>query len=340
MIELDVTLPLASFTLVVRAKIDGVAIAVLGPSGSGKSSLVEAIAGVRRGVQGRIVVDGEVLHDGARGIAPEKRRIGWVPQQVALFPHLDVARNIAFGARDPVRIREAIEVLELGPLLARAPATLSGGERQRVALARALATDPRLVLLDEPLAAVDVEHRARILPWLSKLRASSRVPIVYVTHHLGEAAALSTHALVLRRGEVIACGPTSEVLDRAAGLDVDVANVIQGETSIDDEAKLLLPGGTLVVPRGDAASGPSSYSLAAEEIVLCTSRPAGVSARNVVDATVARITESGSDALVHLDALGVRLRAKITRAAVKELSLREGSALVLLIKTHALRRLV
>ena len=187
-LDLDIRLPLARFTLEVTARLEGASVAVMGRSGSGKTSLLEALAGLRRGARGRVVVGGRVLLDSAsrEDVPPERRRMGYVPQDALLFPHLTAAQNVRFGARPgrASRVDEAVELLELAPLLHRYPATLSGGEKQRVALARALATDPALLLLDEPLAALDVALKERVLPYLLRVRDEARVPMVYVTHQL------------------------------------------------------------------------------------------------------------------------------------------------------------
>ncbi|MGZ3419881.1 MAG: molybdenum ABC transporter ATP-binding protein [Polyangiales bacterium] len=335
MIELALRLPLSSFALDAHARIDATAIAVLGPSGSGKTSLVEAIAGVRSDATGSVKLDGIEIGS----LPPEKRRIGWVPQHAMLFPHLDVARNVSFEKRaSEARLQEALAVLELQPLMTRMPGTLSGGERQRVALARALATDPRLLLLDEPLASVDVVHRARILAFLARVRDEWKIPFLHVTHQVGEASIVATHALVLRAGRVVAEGTIAEAFGELTG--VDLANVLTGEVEkVDDETRLRLPGGSLVIPSEGASEGAGAYGIAAEEIVICTVRPTGVSARNLVEATISRVTVMGRDMIVHLDALGVELRAKVTRRALDELELKEGRVVTLMIKTHAVRRL-
>ena len=204
MIELDVSLPLAHFTLAVHCVLDEKVTALVGPSGSGKTSLIESIAGLRRAT-GRIVIDGADVID----LPPERRRIGYVPQDVALFPHLNVRRNLTFGG--DARFDDVVEILELAPLLDRAPASLSGGERQRVALGRALMTAPRLMLLDEPLAAIDQPFRARLLDYLRRVRDLG-VPMIYVTHQPAEALSLASWCIVLERGEVAAQGPPGSTL--------------------------------------------------------------------------------------------------------------------------------
>jgi len=195
-IEVDLTLPLAHFTLAVQCALGEKVTAVIGPSGSGKTSLIESIAGLRPKATGRVVIDGVDVMP----LPPERRRIGYVPQDVALFPHLNARRNLTFGGNE--RFDEIVSILELAPLLHRAPASLSGGERQRVALGRALMTSPRLLLLDEPLAAVDQPLRERVLVFLQRVRDLG-VPMIYVTHQPAEAAALAAWSVVLEEGRIV-----------------------------------------------------------------------------------------------------------------------------------------
>ena len=354
MIELDLSLPLASFRLAVAARLGADAVAILGPSGSGKTSLLECIAGLRRGVDGRIALDGETLLDSARGarLPPEKRRIGYVPQDACLFPHLDVRRNVRFGMRPGGRVGvfdEAVGILEVEPLLERYPATLSGGERQRVALARAIATEPRLLLLDEPLAAVDVELRERILPYLLRIRETLRLPLLYVTHNTGEAAAVTSEALLLRRGAVSRQGPTPRVIRAMMSSSADPQarydNVIAGELEAgrpgDDGLFLRAAEARLVVPPtpGGSSSGRAVYSVAPEDILVSTRPPEHVSARNVFEGRVSTQDVSDAGTWIRVAAGGLEWTVRLTREAARDLGLEPGSPAWLAIKTHAFRRL-
>ena len=353
MIELDISLPLASFRLQISAKLKADAVAVLGPSGAGKTSLLECIAGLRR-ADGRIRIEGAILLDTDRGVRlpPERRGIGYVPQDACLFPHLDVRRNVRFGMRAASKdsvFDEAVAILDIEPLLDRYPATLSGGERQRVALARAVATQPRLLLLDEPLAAVDVELRERILPYLLRIRETLRIPFLYVTHNTGEAAAVTSEALLLRKGALARQGSTADVIREmmTSALDPDARfdNVVAGEIEPGREGddRLILRSGEalLVVPRGASAppAGAAVYAVAPEDILVSTQPPAHVSARNVLSGKVVSQDVSSKGAWVCIAAHGIEWTVRLTRAAAEELELHPGATAWLAIKTHAFRRL-
>lgn len=197
----SVRLPLAHFDLEVSAEITGRVTGLFGPSGAGKTTLLELIAGLRLPESGRIALHG---HD-VTGVPPRDRHIGLVPQDDSLFPHLSVARNIRYGSTaDAARLEQILEVLEVRPLLRRAIRGLSGGERKRVALARALATTPRLLLLDEPLAGVDHPLRERVLVYLRRVRDEFETPMIYVSHDPAEVQAICDEVLVMERGRVVA----------------------------------------------------------------------------------------------------------------------------------------
>lgn len=217
MIAVDIELTQGSFTLVAAISIEAGAAAIFGPSGAGKTTILDTIAGLRTPRRGSIAIDGRVLFSSGAGIdlPPHLRRVGYVPQDVALFPHMNVRRNLLYGAR-PSRSalrRDKVEtempdlehvaaMLEIGGLLDRRVTDLSGGERQRTALGRALMSAPSLLLLDEPLAAVDVPLRRRILPYLQRVRDELRIPIVYVSHDREEVDALADVVVHLAAGRV------------------------------------------------------------------------------------------------------------------------------------------
>jgi len=214
MLRLDVTKQLGEFSLQAAFESEGRVTGLFGASGAGKTSLVNMIAGLLRPDRGTIVVDGETLDDTANGIhVPSwRRRIGYVFQDARLFPHLNVRQNLDYGRRmngladDGEQKKRVTDLLDIGHLLDRRPGKLSGGERQRVALGRALLARPRLLLLDEPLGALDERRRAEILPYLVRLRDEARIPMVYVSHDAAEMRQLATQIVLLQRGRVSSFG--------------------------------------------------------------------------------------------------------------------------------------
>jgi molybdate transport system ATP-binding protein len=351
-IEIDLALPLASYRLAVRATLGPGVTAVMGPSGGGKTSLLEAIAGLRAGTTGRLALDGTTLFDSARGVRtpPERRRIGYVPQDAGLFPHLTAGANVRFGARaDGTRLEAAIEALRIRPLLGRRPATLSGGERQRVALARALATAPALLLLDEPLGALDIDLRERILPYLLRIRSEWRVPIVYVTHQVGEAIALADQVLLLREGTVAAHGAPLDLLateglrrEAAAGIE----NLLPGRiVRHDPEAgvtRVELAGGLpLTAPHTPAQPEGAAVTAAirAEEVLVALTAVSGLSARNVFEAEVAALERTGASVMLRcrVAPTDAAWLVRLTPHAVAALGLAPGARVHLAIKSHSVR---
>ena len=214
MLRVDITKQLGEFALAASFSSEGRVTGLFGASGSGKTSLINTIAGLVRPDRGTIVIDGETVDDTAAGIhVPTwRRRIGYVFQDARLFPHLDIRQNLDYGRRmnglteDPAQHKRVVDLLDIGALLDRRPGKLSGGERQRVALGRALLSKPRLLLLDEPLGALDESRKLEILPYLVRLRDEAGVPMVYVSHDAAELRQLATQIVMLRRGQVTAFG--------------------------------------------------------------------------------------------------------------------------------------
>jgi molybdate transport system ATP-binding protein len=214
MLRVDVEKQLGEFSLQASFSSEGRVTGLFGASGAGKSSLINMIAGLLRPDRGTIVIDGDIVDDTAAGIhvPTYRRRIGYVFQDARLFPHLNVAQNLDYGRRmnrlaaDPAQHNRVVELLDIGALLDRRPGKLSGGERQRVALGRALLSKPRLLLLDEPLGALDEARKLEILPYLVRLRDEANVPMVYVSHDVAELRQLATQIVMLRQGRVTSFG--------------------------------------------------------------------------------------------------------------------------------------
>lgn len=356
MIELRIELPLFRHPLRVEARLSSGVTAVMGPSGAGKTSLLEALCGLRPKTRGRIVVGGEVLLDTAASIrrSPEARRVGYVPQDAGLFPHLTALGNVRFGARGDARVVDtAVDTLEIRGLLDRYPASLSGGEKQRVALARALATEPRLLLLDEPLAALDPGLRERILPYLLRVRDEWRVPLLYVTHNVGEALALAGEVLLLRDGGVEAQGTPLSLLG-TAGLATEaeagvenllpgrvVAHEAEGGVTSVEVGRGLRVSVPLAPARG--VGSPVTLAMRAEDILVGVELPRGLSARNVYEARVAGLERVGADVILRCTLIalpeGREWIVRVTPSAVAALRLEPGQPVFLAVKSHSVRLL-
>jgi molybdate transport system ATP-binding protein len=324
-------------------------VAVLfGPSGAGKSTLLEVVLGLHPRARADVRVGGRAL-----GALPTARReLGWVPQDAALFPHLTVEHNIRFGSprageQGAARLAQALAVLELEPLLARRTQDLSGGERQRVAIARALASGPRALLLDEPLASLDLPLRARVLPYLLRVRDELDLPILYITHDPDEAILVGEIAIVLDGGRVVATGPPRDVLWSRAVLPLSEAlgleNLLEAraERAADGELRAQTRSGlSLALPAPASLSDGEALRLGlrAQDILIAVGTPGRISARNVIPAVVRRCEPVADGVLVHVDA-GEPLVAKLTANAASDLGLAAGVQVHLVIKAQALRRL-
>lgn len=354
-IQVRLSLPRADFTLDVDLRLPGSGITVLfGPSGSGKTSVLRCVAGLERGRGARIVVDEEVWQDDAAGVflPTHRRALGYVFQEASLFAHLDVQGNLDYGRKrsrspDAARtLREVVELLGIGHLLGRRVAGLSGGERQRVAIARALATMPRLLLLDEPLAALDAARRQEILPWLEKLRAELKLPMLYVTHAVDELARLADHVVVLGQGRARAAGPVDAVLSAidASGLAGDEAGaLVHGVVAERSLAWHLARvdfdhGSFWLRDSGFALGREVRLRVLARDVSLATREPLGTSIQNHFPCIVESIAADvhPSQVLVRVRSGQTALVARITRRALAELDLAAGSPAWVQVKSVAL----
>jgi molybdate transport system ATP-binding protein len=348
---------LGDFALDIDFRVGGGLTALFGRSGAGKTSAINAIAGLLHPRRGRILLDGSVLLDTDRGICvpAHKRRVGYVFQEGRLFPHLTVKQNLTFGRWfAPARERRAaglddvVDLLGIAGLLDRRPGRLSGGEKQRVAIGRALLANPRLLLMDEPLASLDARRKDEILPYLERLRDDARVPIVYVSHSIAEVTRLATTIVLISAGRVHAVGPVQEVLGRAelyplAGRFEAGAVLAVRITEHDARWNLTqLSGGfgKLTVPRLDVPVGTAlRVRIRARDVILANTRPTGISALNVLAARVERLVPIEEGALeVQLRLGGERLLARVTRRSGAALGLAPGSEVFAVVKTVAIDR--
>ena len=362
MIEARLQLARRNFTLDVDLQLPDRGItALFGPSGCGKTTALRVIAGLER-ASGRVALGAEVWQDDAsnRWLATHQRPLGYVIQEAALFPHLSVRRNLDYGrqrcgpAAQDFALAAVVDLLGIGALMDRRPATLSGGERQRVAIARALATAPQLLLMDEPLAALDAQRKAEILPYLERLHVELALPIVYVTHAMDEVARLADHLVLLDAGRVLAAGPLTELLarpDLPLARQDDAGVVIAATLAEHDRAyglsRLSFAGGALWVGETAAAPGQAVRArVLARDVSVSRQRPQQTSVINVLPVQLESLTADRSTALLQLvvgppgqrgaPGTPVRLLARITRRSAEALALQPGDALFAQIKGVAL----
>lgn len=353
----DVRQRLGAFALDAAFESVGRLTALFGASGSGKTSLVNLIAGLARPDDGRLAVGGHVLVDtAARVFVPaHRRRIGYVFQDARLFPHLTVRQNVAYGRVLAPRadrwadVPRIVEMLGIGALLDRRPGRLSGGEKSRVAIGRALAASPRLLLMDEPFAALDDARKAEILPYVERLRDELRLPIVYVSHAVAEIARLATDVVVLAGGRVVASGPAAEVLARLdlatpEARDETAALIAMTVERHDADFGLTVLGAASGSWRAPGIEAPPGTRLRARirarDVVLSLDPPGRISALNVLPATVHAVTTAPglADVLVTLDAGGDRLLARVTRQTIVTLELAPGTPLWAIVKAVSFDR--
>jgi len=345
------------FTLDLDLKLPGRGVSALfGPSGCGKTTVLRALAGLER-ARGRVALGSTVWQDDASGtfVPTHRRALGYVIQDAALFPHLDVRRNLAFGERRVapgarrIALPQVLALLGIEGLLARSVGTLSGGERQRVAIARALATSPELLLMDEPLSALDAARKAEILPFLERLTHELAIPIVYVTHAMDEVARLADHLVLLDAGRERAAGPLGELLARPdlflarlPGAPDDAGVVIEAAVRAHDDAYGLLQlgfdGGTLWMAGARRPTGEHvRVRVLARDVSVTRQPPQATSILNVLPVQLDHWQTDGDTVLLKLRAGGcTALLARITRRSVDLLALQPGDTLYAQIKGVAL----
>ncbi len=326
---------------------------ILGPSGGGKTTLLNCVAGLARPDAGRIAIGDRVLFDKGAGIdAPvSSRRLGYLFQNLALFPHLTVEQNVQYGIARldaPERERRMNSLLEsfrITHLRGRKPAEISGGERQRVALARSLVTDPAVLLLDEPLTALDTSTKSKILDDLRQWNAEHRIPILYVTHAPEEAFALGERVIVMEAGRVIAQGMPQQVLKSPR--HETIAQIVGFENVFDATVTALMEAqGTMLcrlrgnhldleVPLTDAAPGSFvRIAVRAGDIMMASERPRGLSARNTFEGRLVELRRAGVTVVAMVDS-GVTFEVHLTPGAVEELKLAPGKKVWLVLKTYS-----
>ena len=349
--RIDIVKRFSEFTLECDVTFSAGVTAVFGPSGSGKSTLLNCIAGLARPDSGEITVMGrKVFSTNERKVVPpDKRGFGYVFQTSALFPNMNVWKNILYGykltspSQRSAEPEQLVQLLDLTGLLDRHVETLSGGERQRVALARALAISPKLLLLDEPLASLDIAFKGVIIRYLKRVREELRTPMIYVSHSISEVIALADDMLVLSKGKVVAQGPPSDVLVHPdVGTMADygtLENLLeaklverqpeQGLSTID------IGGVTLSAPDVDAEPGDLlTVSIRAGDIILALDAPSNISAQNILPGTVTEIHAQGPRVLAHVN-VRATIVVELTPRAVTALDLREGTPAYLIVKSNS-----
>jgi molybdate transport system ATP-binding protein len=350
----DIRHQLGRFLLDARFKAEGGLIALFGRSGSGKTSIINAIAGLIRPDRAHIEIGGTVLVDTVRSlyVPPHRRRVGYVFQEGRLFPHLTVRQNLLYGrwfagarkAGDD--FERVVELLGIGHITDRRPGRLSGGEKQRVAIGRALLADPRLLLMDEPLASLDEDRKGEILPYLELLRDRSKIPIVYVSHSIAEVARLATTIVLIADGKVAAAGATTGIMQRldlsaltGHADDADIGAVIEAAVERHDDTagltELVSRAGRWRLHRIEAPVGARlRLRVRARDVILARLAPTDISALNILPGVVADIGARDTPVIeVRIDCNGEALIARLTRYSAEQLNLAPGLPIFAVVKS-------
>ncbi|WP_435312674.1 molybdenum ABC transporter ATP-binding protein [Primorskyibacter sedentarius] len=346
-LSVDLNHSFQGFTLDVTFEAPSGVTVLFGHSGSGKSTVIKAVAGLLKPDAGKVVVNDRVLLDtgGRISVPVPRRRLGYVFQDGRLFPHLTVRANLTYAHRSDTKgLDRVVDLLGLGNLLERRPGALSGGEAQRVAIGRALLSDPVMLLMDEPLAALDAPRKAEILPFLDRLCTEGGVPILYVTHAVAEVARLASHLVLLENGQVLRSGPAAKLMadpvlvphmgvrDAGALLTARVvAHHPDGLTELD------APGGRLFLPGVHRAAGdPLRVRILAQDVILSRARPEGLSALNILEGTISALHRGGGPGVVvQLAVGGEHLLARITRRSAEAMGLAPGQTCFAVLKSVA-----
>ncbi|MBD0866161.1 MAG: molybdenum ABC transporter ATP-binding protein [Rhodobacteraceae bacterium] len=340
---------LPDFNLATRFEAPPGVTALFGRSGSGKTTIVNAVAGLSRPDVGHIALAGDVWLDTTRNLArpAHQRPVGYVFQDARLFPHMNVLRNLTYSRRRAVPgmpqpgFDDVVDLLGLGSLLDRHPGALSGGERQRVAIGRALLSAPKLLLMDEPLVALDTQRKAEILPYLDQLRGATDLPVLYVSHALSEVARLATTLVLIEQGRVIASGPVERLLSepglvRHLGLREAGAILTAKVTEhhADGLTELAVSGGQVFVPTMSTPIGArTQVRVLAQDVVLSRNKPEHLSALNILPATITGLRDgSGPGVIVQLSCGGDMMLARVTRRSACALGLAPGVSVFAVIK--------
>ena len=345
MIEISIKQTRPSFILDVSLKLGQGVTALFGASGAGKSSLLNLVAGLEQPDSGRIRIGSETLYDSRAKInlAVHKRRIGYVFQDALLLPHLSVRNNLRYGIKQGgMEFSSIVEFLGISPLLDRSPSTLSGGERQRVAIGRALLSAPRLLLMDEPLASLDMDRKREIFPYIEQLQKKFGIPVIFVSHAIEEVARLANHVVVMRDGKVAAEGSAQAVMrlpDSHTGRFEKTAILTGKPTSYDSAYGLTTithPAGNISLT-GKLAIGktPVRILVRATDVTLALGKPKDISARTMLKGTIFKCEiDTGPIAIVHVKLEGgEELSAALTRKARDQLGLDEGQTVWCLLKS-------
>lgn len=358
-LHLSIVSELDQFNLEIEADFNQLTTGIFGVSGAGKTSIFKCLAGLHKGAKGVISFNGQDWLNSDNGVfvAAEHRRIGYVPQNGLLFPNKNVRENLCIASHRKRNDHSALslgvvcELLELNQLLGRSTLSLSGGERQRVALGRAIFSDPDLLLLDEPLSALDLQLKRQVLPFLQRIREELRIPMVMISHYPAEIQALCDEVLVIQQGKKVAFGAANDIFFRQQVLDLthgehyenivpsivsDVAHDDDQSTSVlhilsEDSQYSLITSKTDALPHSKLMVG-----IPADDIIIATQRPEGISAQNIIPVTIDKIEQVNGQFMVctSLDN-GVPLNAQISRESLRTLDLHAGKGVFLVIKSGA-----